>query len=249
MSQSRLVFGFHAVLSCLKRAPSSVQLLYVDVERVDTRMREVLSLAKQNTVRVMAVPRQRLDGMSKGVHQGVLAQIIETTLPYQSLDDILQNEYTTPLLLLVLDGISDPHNLGACLRVADAFAVHAVIIPKDRAVSVNATVRKVACGAAETVPVINVTNLARALRQLQEAAVLVVGASSDAPATISHSALAGGALAVVLGAEGEGMRRLTAQHCDMLVRIPMLGSVQSLNVSVAAALCLYEVQRQRALAI
>jgi 23S rRNA (guanosine2251-2'-O)-methyltransferase len=162
------------------------------------------------------------------------------------LDDVLET-LEEPPLLLVLDGVQDPHNLGACLRSADAFGVHAVIAPKDRAVGINATVEKVACGAAETVPYITVTNLARTLRELKERNIWVVGAAGEAEQDL-HGFRHPGALAWVLGAEGEGLRRLTRETCDELVRIPMLGSVESLNVSVSAGVCLFEARRQRALA-
>jgi 23S rRNA (guanosine2251-2'-O)-methyltransferase len=162
----------------------------------------------------------------------------------QHLSDVLDT-LTEPPLLLVLDGIQDPHNLGACLRSADAFGVHAVIAPKDRAVGITATVEKVACGAAETVPYITVTNLARTLRELKEQGIWVVGAAGEAKQNL-HSFKHTGALAFVLGAEGEGLRRLTMETCDELVRIPMLGSVESLNVSVSTGICLFEARRQRA---
>jgi 23S rRNA (guanosine2251-2'-O)-methyltransferase len=165
-------------------------------------------------------------------------------MPYQDIDDILESELSEPVLLLILDGVEDPHNLGACLRVADAMGVHAVIAPKDRAVGLNATVRKVACGAAETVPFITVTNLARTLRELKEKGVFVIGTSAEANSELPQAQLQG-PLAIVLGAEGTGLRRLTEENCDSLIKIPMLGTVESLNVSVASGICLYEIRRQR----
>jgi 23S rRNA (guanosine2251-2'-O)-methyltransferase len=172
--------------------------------------------------------------------------VVDTPIPYKDIHDILESDLTEPPFFLILDGVEDPHNLGACLRVADAMGVHAVIAPKDRAVGLNATVRKVACGAAETVPFLAVTNLARTIRELKEAGVFVVGTTMDAPSNLLNIKL-DGPIALVLGAEGDGIRRLTAETCDALVTIPMFGSVESLNVSVASGICLYEVRRQRSL--
>jgi len=182
-----------------------------------------------------------------GRHQGVIARVVDTPIPYKDIHDILESDLKEPAFFLILDGVEDPHNLGACLRVADAMGVHAVIAPKDRAAGLNATVRKVACGAAETVPFIAVTNLARTIRELKEAGVFVVGTTMDAPGTLLNTKLEG-PIALVLGAEGDGMRRLTQETCDALITIPMYGSVESLNVSVASGICLYEIRRQRELA-
>ena len=205
-------------------------------------------MAEQYGVRTMEVERSRLDGMAgmNGRHQGVIARVVDTPIPYKDIHDILESDLTEPPFFLILDGVEDPHNLGACLRVADAMGVHAVIAPKDRAVGLNATVRKVACGAAETVPFIAVTNLARTIRELKDAGVFVVGTTMDAPNTLLNTKL-DGPIAIVLGSEGEGIRRLTAENCDALVTIPMFGSVESLNVSVASGICLYEARRQRGL--
>lgn len=246
MSDSRVIFGFHAVQSRLRQHPTSIQEILVDKERVDARMRDVLTNAEQANVRVMQVERARLDGMAgmNGRHQGVLARVVDTPLPYQDIHDILESDLKEPAFFLVLDGVEDPHNLGACLRVADAMGVHAVIAPKDRAVGLNATVRKVACGAAETVPFIAVTNLARTLRELKDAGVFVIGAIAEAEHDLIQTKLEG-PVALVLGAEGTGLRRLTSEVCDAHMRIPMFGSVESLNVSVASGICLYEVRRQR----
>jgi 23S rRNA (guanosine2251-2'-O)-methyltransferase len=196
----------------------------------------------------MQVDRARLDGLAgmNGRHQGVIARVIDTPIPYKDIHDILESDLKEPPFFLILDGVEDPHNLGACLRVADAMGVHAVIAPKDRAVGLNATVRKVASGAAETVPFIAVTNLARTIRELKEAGVFVVGTTMDAPSTLLNIKL-DGPIAIVLGSEGDGIRRLTAETCDALVTIPMFGSVESLNVSVASGICLYEARRQRSL--
>lgn len=248
MSESRILFGFHAVLSRMRQHSTSIQEILIDRDRVDARMKDLLSMADSAGVRVMQVERSRLDGMAgiNGRHQGVIARVVDTPIPYKDIHDILESDLSEPPFFLVLDGVEDPHNLGACLRVADAMGVHAVIAPKDRAVGLNATVRKVASGAAETVPFIAVTNLARTLRELKEAGVTVVGTTMDAPSTLLNTKL-DGPIAIVLGSEGEGIRRLTAETCDALVTIPMYGSVESLNVSVASGMCLYEVRRQRSL--
>ena len=243
MAETRVIHGFHAVTARIRQQADSVLELYVDTQRRDPRVRDLLKLAESNNVRVVPVDTKRLDGMAGNArHQGVAARV-DAAQKVRHLDDVLDT-LTEPALLLVLDGVQDPHNLGACLRSADAFGIHAVIAPKDRAVGLNATVEKVACGAAETVPYITVTNLARTLRELQERDIWVVGADSEAETDLygfRHT----GALAWVLGAEGEGLRRLTKETCDQLVRIPMLGSVESLNVSVSAGVCLFESRRQR----
>jgi len=248
MSDARILFGFHAVLSRLRQHGASVQEILIDRDRVDARMRDLLNMAESAGVRVMQVERSRLDGMAgmNGRHQGVIARVVDTPIPYKDIHDILESDLTEPPFFLILDGVEDPHNLGACLRVADAMGVHAVIAPKDRAVGLNATVRKVACGAAETVPFIAVTNLARTIRELKEAGVYVIGTTMDSQNTLLNTKL-DGPIALVLGAEGDGMRRLTAETCDALMTIPMFGSVESLNVSVASGICLYEVRRQRSL--
>ncbi len=241
MSAGRLIHGFHAVTAAL-RSGVVVHELYLDAARADARMQDLLAVAKAKGVRVMTVDAARLDGLTgRARHQGVAARVAATLA--QSLDDVLDGVTGDPLLL-VLDGITDPHNLGACLRVADAAGVHAVVAPKDHAVGINATVSKVASGAAETVPYCMVTNLARTLRELKERAIWIVGADEAGEQSL-HEATLKGPLAWVLGAEGEGMRRLTREHCDLLVRIPMLGSVESLNVSVASGICLFETVRQR----
>jgi len=248
MSDARILFGFHAVLSRLRQHAASVQEILIDRDRVDARMKDLLKMAELSGVRTMEVERSRLDGMAgmNGRHQGMIARVVDTPIPYKDIHDILESDLTEPPFFLILDGVEDPHNLGACLRVADAMGVHAVIAPKDRAVGLNATVRKVACGAAETVPFIAVTNLARTIRELKDAGVFVVGTTMDAPSNLLNTKL-DGPIAIVLGAEGDGLRRLTIENCDALVTIPMFGSVESLNVSVASGICLYEVRRQRGL--
>lgn len=246
MSTGRIVFGFHAVLGRLRQNPASVEEICVDKTRKDARMQDLLQLVEQKGVRLMQMDKERLDGMSAhGRHQGVLARVTDAPLPYQDIHDILESDLGEAPFFLVLDGVEDPHNLGACLRVADAMGVHAVIAPKDRAAGLNATVRKVACGAAESVPFLAVTNLARTLRELKEAGVWLVGAVAEAEQDL-FTARFNGPIALVLGAEGSGLRRLTMETCDQLVSIPMFGTVESLNVSVASGICLYEARRQRA---
>ncbi|HEV8645785.1 MAG TPA: 23S rRNA (guanosine(2251)-2'-O)-methyltransferase RlmB [Burkholderiales bacterium] len=243
MSGRRAIHGLHAVTAALKRRPEAVFEVFLDPGRNDPRARRVADLARTGGVRLHHADMARLDGLAKGArHQGVVA-FVEESAPAGSMEEVLESA-TEPPLLLVLDGVQDPHNLGACLRVADAMGVHAVIAPKDRAVGLSATVHKVASGAAESVPFIVVTNLARALRDLKDKGIWVLGAA-EAGATTLFEARLSGALAVVLGAEGQGLRRLTRETCDELIAIPMLGQVESLNVSVAAGICLYEARRQR----
>ena len=243
MAESSIIYGFHAVNSRLRSQPGSVREIYFDKERRDARAQESLKLAEQCGVRVVLAERQRLDGLAgHNKHQGVVAQAAPIEQP-RYLEDVL-DVLSEPALLLVLDGVQDPHNLGACLRVADAFGVHAVVAPKDRAVGLNATARKVASGAAETVPYFTVTNLARTLRELKDAGIWIVGTDMEGSDSLFKAKL-DGPLAWVMGAEGQGMRRLTREHCDSLVNIPMFGSVESLNVSVSCGICLYETRRQR----
>ncbi|MBI2296040.1 MAG: 23S rRNA (guanosine(2251)-2'-O)-methyltransferase RlmB [Betaproteobacteria bacterium] len=243
MLETRLIYGFHAVTSRLRQSAAGVREIYLDASRGDRRAREPARLAGERGVRVMQVDGARLDGMTQHArHQGVAARV-ETAGPARDLDTVLDG-LNEPALLLILDGVTDPHNLGACLRVADAMGVHAVIAPKDRAAGINATVAKVASGAAETVASIAVTNLARAMRELKERGIWLIGADQDADHDL-YSVKLEGPLAWVLGAEGDGMRRLTRENCDELARIPMLGTVESLNVSVSAGICLAETRRQR----
>ncbi len=243
MSAPKVLFGFHAVGVRLKTAPRSILEIYVDPTRKDARMRQFLERANDAGVRIVEADGLRLAKLagSHG-HQGVAARA-ETVAQVHSLDDLLDS-ISGPPLLLVLDGVTDPHNLGACLRVADGAGAHAVIAPKDHAVGVNATVAKVASGAAETVPYFMVTNLARTLGELKERSIWCIGTSDDAPKTVYQTDLKG-PVALVLGAEGQGMRQLTRKTCDELVGIPMRGAVESLNVSVASGVCLYEALRQR----
>jgi len=243
MSSPKVLFGFHAVGVRLKTAPRSIIEIYVDPTRKDARMRQFLDRANESGARVIEADGMRLAKLagSHG-HQGVAARV-EVLKAANSLDDLLDG-IKEPPLLLVLDGVTDPHNLGACLRVADGAGAHAVIAPKDHAVGVNATVAKVASGAAETVPYFMVTNLARTLGELKERSIWCIGTSDDAPRTVYQADLKA-PVALVLGAEGAGMRQLTRKTCDELVSIPMRGAVESLNVSVASGVCLYEALRQR----
>ena len=249
MSNTRLIFGFHAITSRLRQNPDSIKEVFLDAARRDQRARDLAKLAESQGVRLIACDDARLSSMagaecSGARHQGVAANI-DATRSHVDIEDVLDT-LTEPALLLVLDGIQDPHNLGACLRVADAFGVHAVIAPKDRAVGLTATVHKVASGAADTVPYVSVTNLARTLRELKDRGIWVIGTDADANVGGDlNSVKLEGPIAWVLGAEGEGMRRLTRETCDQLVSIPMLGSVESLNVSVSAGICLFETRRRR----
>lgn len=243
MAKTQTLFGFHAVAGRLRARLKSVRELYVAEGRHDPRMKDLLKTASIANIRVMTVPVQRLDGMAGGGrHQGVVAVVDALQLP-QFVDDVLDT-LEAPPLLLVLDGVQDPHNLGACLRVADAAGVHAVIAPKDRSVGLTAAAAKVASGAAESVPYITVTNLARTLRDLKERGVWLVGADEGGDTTLFNAKLTG-PLGWVMGAEGEGLRRLTREVCDQIVSIPMAGAVESLNVSVASGVCLFESRRQR----
>jgi 23S rRNA (guanosine2251-2'-O)-methyltransferase len=243
MSELQLIYGFHAVTSRLRQRAASVREIYLDQSRSDRRAKDLAQLAGQRGARVMMVDAGRLDGMTQHArHQGVVARVEPAALA-RDLDEVLDG-LSEPALLLILDGITDPHNLGACLRVADAMGVHAVVAPKDRAVGITPTVEKVASGAAETVPFIAVTNLARTMRELKEREIWLIGADQEANRDLYAMRL-DAAVAWVLGAEGEGMRRLTRESCDELARIPMLGAVESLNVSVSAGVCLAETRRQR----
>jgi 23S rRNA (guanosine2251-2'-O)-methyltransferase len=243
MSSPKVLFGFHAVGVRLKTAPQSIVEIYFEPTRRDSRMRQFLERVREAGVRLIEADGLRLSKLagSHG-HQGVAARV--AVLPQiTSLDDLL-DQITEPPLLLVLDGITDPHNLGACLRVADGAGAHAVIAPKDHAAGINATVAKVASGAAETMPYFMVTNLARTLGELKERNIWCIGTSDDAPKTLYQVDLKT-PTALVLGAEGDGMRQLTRKTCDELISIPMHGAVESLNVSVASGVCLYEALRQR----
>ncbi len=243
MAALQTLFGFHAVTVRLKTAPASVREVHVDASRRDARMRQFVERAREAGARIVDSDDARLAGLAgTHRHQGVVARV-EPLQRTHSLDDTL-DAVDGPPLVLVLDGVTDPHNLGACLRVADGAGAHAVVAPRDHAVGINATVAKVASGAAETVPYFMVTNLARTLGEMKERDIVVVGTSDQAPQSLYDADLRG-PLALVLGAEGRGLRQLTARSCDQLVSLPMRGAVESLNVSVAAGICLYEAVRQR----
>ncbi|HTC45118.1 MAG TPA: 23S rRNA (guanosine(2251)-2'-O)-methyltransferase RlmB [Steroidobacteraceae bacterium] len=244
MSNSQLIYGLHAVQSLLKRHPDRVLELRLTERRDDPRMRAIEALAREHGTKVVRVDAQELQQALGGVtHQGIAADIVP--LAPWSEDDLIGalTEARNPLVL-ALDGVQDPHNLGACLRTADACGALAVVVPKDRAAHLTPVVRKVAAGAAESVPLVTVTNLVRTLKLLKQAQLWVTGADAEASKTATEVDFTGGTV-LVLGAEGGGLRQLTRQTCDYMVRLPQLGSVESLNVSVAAGMLLYEVVRQR----
>ena len=240
---TKVLFGFHAVTVRLKTTPKSIVEIHVDASRRDARMRQFVDRARESGAKLIDSDDARLAQIAgSGRHQGVVARVNPVAQSH-SLDDVM-DAVSGPPLVLVLDGVTDPHNLGACLRVADGAGAHAVLAPKDHAVGLNATVAKVASGAAETVPYLMVTNLARSLGELKERDIRIIGTSDDAPLSLYDADLSG-PVALVLGAEGAGLRQLTRKTCDELVHIPMAGAVESLNVSVAAGVCLYEALRQR----
>ena len=241
---NELIFGFHSVEAILAKEPERFLEIYALKGREDKRLNPVIDQARKFGISVQFMQRKALDNKANGEqHQGIIANVKAARMYNEKdLDEIIVREETP--FLLVLDGITDPHNLGACLRSADAAGVHAIIVPKDKSAKLNGTARKVACGAAETVPLVQVTNLARTLREIKDAGVWVVGTAGETDTELFDANLTG-PMAVVMGAEGDGMRRLTREHCDLLVKIPMAGTVSSLNVSVATGICLFEVLRQR----
>lgn len=245
MSEKKLlVFGIHAAESLLTKQPERVLRLCVLQERGDQKIQSIVQMAKTHKIKTEFLSRHELDRMTDDEnHQGVVA-FCKPAKNYTENDLITIIEETPKPLLLILDGVQDPHNLGACLRSADAAGVHAVIAPRDKSVGLTPTVSKVASGAAETVPFIQVTNLARTMRFLQESGIWIYGAAGEADKNIYEVDFAG-PMAIALGAEGSGLRRLTRDHCDVLVKIPMYGSVSSLNVSVATGVFLFEAVRQR----
>ncbi|MCQ4347599.1 23S rRNA (guanosine(2251)-2'-O)-methyltransferase RlmB [Pseudomonas stutzeri] len=244
MSQWERVYGVHAVEALLRHHPRRVKQLWLAEGRQDPRVQALLQLAGDARVPVGQRERRELDEWAEGVHQGVVAEVSPSQVWGENyLEELLARGDSVPLLL-VLDGVTDPHNLGACLRTADAAGVQAVIVPRDKSATLNATVRKVACGAAEVVPLVAVTNLARTLEKLQQQGLWVVGTAGEATQEIYDLDLSGPTV-LVMGAEGKGMRRLTRERCDYLARLPMGGSVSSLNVSVATGVCLFEAVRQR----
>ena len=246
MSQWEKVYGVHAVEALLRHHPKRVKQLWLAEGRQDPRVQALVELAGQARVSVGTRDRKELDEWAEGVHQGVVAEVSPSQVWGENMLEELLERSTGPALLLVLDGVTDPHNLGACLRTADAAGALAVIVPKDKSATLNATVRKVACGAAEVIPLVAVTNLARTLEKLQQRGLWIVGTAGEATQMLYELDLTGPTV-LVMGAEGKGMRRLTRDHCDYLAKLPMQGSVSSLNVSVATGVCLFEIVRQRQL--
>lgn len=247
MKESEIVHGLHAVSATLRHKPDRVVELWVDQKRTDGRVQEIVETARVRNIPIHLISRKELDErLPDAQHQGVAAccRVLDVGNE-KDLQKLLENLDEDPFLL-ILDGVTDPHNLGACLRSADAVKIHAVITPKDRAASLTPVARKAASGAAETIPFFMVTNLARTMKALKQSGIWMTGLCDDAEKDIYHADLKG-PLALVLGAEGKGLRRLTREQCDFLVKIPMYGSMESLNVSVAAGICLFETVRQRRL--
>lgn len=247
-TNSELAYGLHAVQALIDGSPQRIQQLFLLKGRNDKRLQSIRSVAEKNAITVNLVDREKLDKMVEGNHQGVIAITAQPTEVYdeaylKSRLPKLMDENQVPFIL-VLDGVTDPHNLGACLRSAEAAGVQFVVVPKDNSVSLTPTAVKVACGAAEVLPLVRVTNLSRTLEWMQAQGVWLVGAAGEATQNHYQMDLTG-PLAVVMGAEGKGLRRLTRERCDSLIRIPMMGEVSSLNVSVATGICLFEALRQR----
>ncbi|MCQ4300739.1 23S rRNA (guanosine(2251)-2'-O)-methyltransferase RlmB [Pseudomonas songnenensis] len=247
MSQLEKIYGLHAVEALLRHHPKRVKQVWLAEGRGDPRVQVLIELAAQARVSVGQCERREMDAWVEGVHQGVVADVSPSQVWGEAMLEELLDRADGPPLLLVLDGVTDPHNLGACLRTADAAGALAVIVPKDKSATLNATVRKVACGAAEVIPLVAVTNLARTLEKLQQRGLWVVGTAGESEQSLYDQDLTG-PIVLIMGAEGRGMRRLTREHCDYLVRLPMAGSVSSLNVSVATGVCLFEALRQRKVA-
>jgi len=245
MLSKQTIYGLHAVQALLDKEPESVSAIWFDRARHDSRMQAVFALAKKAGVTIHKVEREELDKLcGNSQHQGVVAESAASEVWDEASLMKLLYELQAPPLLLILDGVTDPHNLGACLRSADGAGAHAVIAPKDKACSLTGTVRKVASGAAESVPFVQVTNLARTLKKLKDLGIWLVGTTGNADQNLYETDLKG-PLGIVMGAEGQGMRRLTSEACDFLVSLPMQGKVESLNVSVTTGICLYEALRQR----
>ncbi|MFI2811936.1 MULTISPECIES: 23S rRNA (guanosine(2251)-2'-O)-methyltransferase RlmB [Microbulbifer] len=248
---TEIVYGLHAVQALLKSSPQQVQELLLLRGRRDQKLQKLVRQAEKNDIALRYVDRRALDEKvgDDGNHQGVVAVCAGAAKVYDErfLKELLEtlDQKSEAPFLLILDGVTDPHNLGACLRSAEAAGVHAVIVPKDKSAGLTPTARKVACGAAEVLPLVTVTNLARTMQQLQQAGVWIFGAAGEAEQDVFAASLTGG-VALAMGAEGSGLRRLTREHCDHLIRIPMAGEVSSLNVSVATGVCLFEAVRQRA---
>lgn len=244
MSDLQKIYGVHAVEALLRHHPKRVKQVWLAEGRSDPRVQVITELAAQSRVKVGQCERREMDAWVDGVHQGVVADVSPSQVWGEAMLDELLDRAEGPPLLLVLDGVTDPHNLGACMRTADAAGALAVIVPKDKSATLNATVRKVACGAAEVLPLVAVTNLARTLEKLRQRGLWTVGTAGEAEQELYQQDLTGPTI-LIMGAEGSGMRRLTREHCDFLVKLPMAGSVSSLNVSVATGVCLFEAVRQR----
>lgn len=238
------VFGIHAVHTILKSSPQRVTELQVQRGREDSRLQKLLNLADQHGIKVHWSTVKQMDALVDGRHQGIVALCKEGSTHDEEYLMALVEQHGQSAFFLILDGVTDPHNLGACLRSADGAGVHGIIVPKDNSVGLTPVVYKVASGAAETVPLISVTNLARTLQKLQQQGLWVVGTSGDANNLIYDVDLTG-PIAIVMGSEGNGMRKLTRNHCDFLCKLPMAGEVTSLNISVATGICLFEAVRQR----
>jgi 23S rRNA (guanosine2251-2'-O)-methyltransferase len=243
--KTEMIFGLHSVQAILKTAPQRILNIYALQGRSDQRLQKILQSAQTNGIAVATTSRQKLDEMCQDEnHQGLVAvctpgEIQDETFLFKLIENLSE-----PAFLLILDGVTDPHNLGACMRSAEAAGVHVVVAPKDKSVGLTPVARKVACGAAEVLPFVTVTNLARTLKKLQDKGVWLYGTSGEAEKSIYETELTG-SIAILMGAEGDGMRRLTSETCDHLMNIPMAGMVSSLNVSVATGVCLFEAVRQR----
>jgi 23S rRNA (guanosine2251-2'-O)-methyltransferase len=241
-----IIYGIHSVLAQLKSKPRNIQRIWLQAHKKEDRLKNIIELAEQHNIQVDVVAKSKLDEISNGNHQGVICVLLQDQTTTYDLAAIMELSLKQNQLILVLDGITDPHNLGACIRSADAFGVDAVIIPQDRSAQVTPTVHKVSSGASQNIPVTVVGNLARALTDLKAQGFWLYGLAGEAEESLFTTQFITPTV-LVLGAEESGLRRLTKEHCDFLVKIPMLGSVASLNVSVATGVSLFEVRRQRAL--
>ena len=245
MSAEKIIYGFHSITSHIRIDPLSIKEIFIDELRTDGRVNDLMKLIETHQIKYYLSSKDRLDGfVSNQKHQGVIAKIREVKNKHVTIEDIIEADQSKPFLFLILDGIEDPHNLGACFRVADAMGVNAIVCPKDNAVGLNSTVRKVASGGADSVPFVVVTNLARTIRYLKENGVFIYGTDDESPNTLNQISFSG-SIALIMGSEGKGMRRLTKELCDDIFSIPMLGQVENLNVSVASGICLYEINRQK----
>jgi 23S rRNA (guanosine2251-2'-O)-methyltransferase len=245
MSTEQIIYGFHSITSHIRIDPLSIKEIFIDEFRTDGRVNDLMKLIDMHQIKYHLSNKDRLDGfISNQKHQGVVAIIRDVKNKYVTIEDIVEADQPKPLLILILDGIEDPHNLGACFRVADAMGVDAIVCPKDNAVGLNSTVRKVASGGAESIPFVVVTNLARTIRYLKDNGVFIYGTDDQSNKSLNQINF-NGSIALIMGSEGRGMRRLTKQLCDDIFSIPMLWQVESLNVSVASGICLYEINRQK----